>query len=407
MAVAIPPEQVARNFFRQQFHYPPVHVARAPGRVELLGNHTDYNQGLVLAAAVDRAVFIASAPRFDGRIELVSSAFPKRRDLFWLSDFKKNPTAPWADYVKGTLHQLRRHGVGFSGFNAAIHSTIPIGAGLGSSGALTVATALMVRQLHPCRFTSTAAPPLPRPTGKRKAEIPPLSKKEKLIVAEICRAAENDFVGVHCGMLDQLAALFGQAYHALEIDFMHLTVECRPMIGEISIVVCDSGVKHSLASGAYNELRRHCESATKKLGLKSLRSLELNQLNAGGRKLNDREYSCAYHNVGENARVAACERVLFEEDFTQFGHFMFESHESSRDFLQNSCHELDLLVELARAHPACLGARLTGGGFGGATVNLVARSLVLDFMETMSKGYERTTGRKMTPLLLQLADGAE
>ncbi|MBI3874543.1 MAG: hypothetical protein HY300_00935 [Verrucomicrobia bacterium] len=407
MAIAIPPEQVARNFFRQQFHYPPVHVARAPGRVELLGNHTDYNQGLVLAAAIDRCVYIASAPRSDGRIELVSSAFPGQRELFWLSDFKKSAAAPWSDYVKGTLHHLRRHGAGFSGFNAAIHSTIPIGAGLGSSGALAVATALAVRQLHPCRFTSTAAPLLPRPTGKKKTDIPPLTKKEKFIVAKICHAAESQFVGVRCGMLDQLAALFGEAYHALEIDFMHMTVERRPMIGEISLVVCDSGVKHRLAAGHYNELRRHSESAAKKLGLKSLRSLELPQLNAAGQKLNDGEYSCAYHNIGENRRVAACERVLFEEDFTQFGHFMFESHASSRDFLQNSCHELDLLVDLASAHPACLGARLTGGGFGGATVNLVARSLVLDFMGHMAAGYERATGRKLTPWLLQLAEGAE
>src|SRR6185436_17042267 len=144
----------AQKLFKQKFGYTPTHTVRAPGRLEMLGNHTDYNEGLVMSIAIDRYVYIASAPRTDGRIELASSAFPSV-DKFWLSEFKKNPAAPWANYVKGVLEYLRRHGVHFNGFNAAIFSTIPMGAGMGSSAALEVATALTVRQLFPYRLTTT------------------------------------------------------------------------------------------------------------------------------------------------------------------------------------------------------------------------------------------------------------
>ncbi len=396
----------AKTVFKQQFGFTPTHVAQVPGRIELLGNHTDYNEGLVLALAVDKYISIATSPRSDGKIELASSAFPKR-ELFWLSEFTKNPAAPWADYIKGMLGQLRRHGVPFSGFNAAIHSTIPMGAGLGSSGALAIATALAVRQLHPCKFTTIGATPLPRTRGKTRIALPPLSKKEKFILARLCQASENQFVGVQCGMLDPLSSLFGRAFHALQIDFRHLTVEPLPMIGEIAIVICDSGVKHALTASPYNELRDLCASAARKLHARSLRSVELPDLKANRARLTESEYECAYHILGENTRVIFSERALREDDFEQFGQYLFQSHDSSRDFFRNSCPELDLLVELARAHPACLGARLTGGGFGGATVNLVARPLVKNFMQSLAGQYQKETGRLITPLLCQIVDGVD
>jgi galactokinase len=394
----------ARVFFKQQFGYTPTHLVRVPGRIELLGNHTDYNQGLVLALAVDQYVSIATSPRSDGKIELVSSAFPQR-ELFWLSEFKRNPGAPWADYVKGMLDRLRRHGVPFSGFTAAIHSTIPPGAGLGSSGALAIATALAVRQLHPCKFTTIGATSLPRTRGKARLVLPPLTKKEKFILAHLCQSAESEFVGVQCGLLDPLASLFGRAFHALQLDFLHHTVESLPMIGEISVVICDSGVKHALNDGSYNELRELCASAARKLGARSLRSVELPALKANRAALTGREYECAYHILGENTRVIFGERALREDDFEQFGQYLFQSHDSSRDYFRNSCPELDLLVDLARAHPACLGARLTGGGFGGATVNLVVRPLVKNFMQSMAGQYLKLTGHPITPLLCQVVDG--
>jgi galactokinase len=392
-----------QKLFRERFGYTPQHVVQAPGRLELLGNHTDYNQGLVMALAIDNYIAIASSPRTDGRIELVSSAFPER-EKFSAYDLKKNAAAPWADYVKGVLAQLRQRQVDCGGFNAAIHGTIPMGAGMSSSAALEVATALTVRQLRPYTLSSTGAtaPPVRDAAG----QLPPLTGADRLNIAKLCQAAENQFVGVQSGLLDQMSCLFGKAFHAMEIDCQSLAVDRLPIIGEIALVVCQTGVKHELVAGEYNVLQQHCEAAARALGVKSLRSVDPPMLAANKSRLPGRLYECAYHVAGEIQRVMFGARALRDGDFQQFGQYMFQSHESSRDFLKNSCPELDVLVELARAHPACLGARLTGGGFGGATLNLVERAHVEKFMHAISQAYEQRTGRTMQPMLCQIVDGA-
>jgi galactokinase len=395
--------QEVQSLFKRHFGYTPTHVSRAPGRLELLGNHTDYNDGLVMSLAVDKYILFASSPRKDGKIELVSSAFPER-DIFPVNEIKHNPAAHWADYVKGVLLQLRKRGVNFSGFSAAIHGTLPIGAGMSSSAALEVATALGVRRLYPFSFGATGAAATP-PAHDRKGELPPLGTAERLEFAKLCRAAENEFVGVKCGILDQISSLYGKAWSVIDIDCRSLTVEHAPMPGE-AVIVCNSGVKHALVGGEYNELRQNCESAAKKLGAKVLRSVELKQVEADKSRLTPREYECARHVVGEIARVVAGARALREDDHRQFGQYMFQSHESSRDFLKNSTRELDILVELAREHPGCLGARLTGGGFGGATINLVSHHQAESFMQHMSRKYEERTKVKLTPMVCQIVDGA-
>src|SRR5438874_1952884 len=260
-----------QTLFKRHFGFPPTHTVRAPGRLELLGNHTDYNEGLVMSLAVDKYIHIASSPRRDGKIELISDAFPEP-ELFWISDLKKNPAAPWADYAKGVLDQLRKRGVHFSGFNAAIFGDIPIGAGMSSSAALEVATALTVRRLYPFSLTDNGST-IP-PQRDSKGNLPPLASVEKMYFAKLCQAAENQFVGVRSGLLDQISSLFGKAWNAMSIDFRFLTVEHAPLIGE-AIIVCNSGVKHSLVGGEYNELRQNCESAARKLSAKSLRSVDL------------------------------------------------------------------------------------------------------------------------------------
>jgi galactokinase len=355
-----------------------------------------------MSVAIDRYVYIAAAPRTDGKIELVSSAFPER-EVFWMSDIRKNPAAPWADYAKGVLVQLRKRGVHFSGFNAAIHGTISMGSGMSSSAALEVATALTVRRLYPYALTETGATVPPR--RNEKGELPRLAGAERMYLAKLCRAAENEFVGVQCGLLDQVSSLYGKPWNAINVDCRFYSVEHSPLIGE-AIIVCDSGVRHQLVSGGYNELRINCESAARKLGAKSLRSVDLRQLQAARLQLEPREYECAYHVVSEIARVAAAERVLREDDHRQFGQYMFQSHESSRDFLRNSCEELDVLVELARKIPGCLGALLTGGGFGGATINLVAYHEAERFMETIARQYEERTGVRIKPIVCQVVEGA-
>jgi len=391
-----------QTLFKRHFGYPPVHIVRAPGRLELLGNHTDYNQGLVMSLAVNKYIHLGSAPRTDGKIELISDSF-QERELFWISDLKKNPAAPWADYVKGVLEQLRKRGVNFNGFNAAIAGDIPMGAGMSSSAALEVATALTVRLLFPFSLSETGATVPPKRNSK--GELPALAGSERLYFAKLCQAAENKFVGVQSGLLDQISSLFGKAWNVMSIDFRSLTVEHQPLIGE-AIIICDSGVKHELVGGQYNELRQNCESAARKLGARSLRSVELRLLEANKSRLTQREYECAHHVVAEIARVVAGERALQNDDHRQFGQYMFQSHESSRDFLKNSTPELDLLVEFARAHPGCLGARLTGGGFGGATINLVAHHQAESFMAHMAAQYQARTGHKVQPLLCQIVDGA-
>lgn len=390
------------DVFKCHFGYRPAHTARAPGRLELLGNHTDYNEGLVMSVAVDRCVFMAIAPRTDGKIELVSSAFPEP-EIFWMSEMKRNPTAPWADYAKGVLAQLRKRGVNFSGFNAAIWSNIPMGVGMSSSAALEVATALAVRKLYPFSLSETGATVPPR--RDERGHLPALGREERMYFARVCRAAENEFVGVPCGILDQVSSLFGKPWQVIQLDCRYLTVDHAPLIGE-AIVVCDSGGRHALVGGEYAGLREHCESAAKQLGTKSLRSVELKWLKQNQSALTPREYECALHVVSEIARVVAGERALRAEDHRQFGQYMYQSHESSRDFLKNSTPELDTLVELARQHPGCLGARLTGGGFGGATINLVAYHQVESFMEHMRRQYRERTGLELRPMVCQVVEGA-
>jgi galactokinase len=394
--------RAAHELFRRSFTMTPAHVVRAPGRLEVLGNHTDYNEGLVMSVAVDRYVEIASTPRTDGRIELISSSFPER-EIFSVTDIRRNPKAPWADYVKGVLLQLRKKNVHFSGFSAAIHSTLPIGAGMSSSAALEVATALTVRQLYPFALGDLGVELAPRRDAK--GHLPPLDPKEQLRFARLCQAAENQFVGVQCGLLDQISSLSGRSFQVMNIDFRFLTVDHAPLVGE-ALVVCDSGVKHALTGGEYNELRTQCESAAQKLMAKSLRSVEMSYLKANRSRLTEREYECAFHVVGEIQRVVYAERALREDDHAQFGHYMFLSHESSRDHLRNSAPELDLLVEIARKHRACLGSRLTGGGFGGATLSLVPYHEVESFTDHMAANYQEKTGRAMKPIVCQAVNGA-
>ncbi len=394
--------QQAQAVFKKHFNLTPTHVVSAPGRLELLGNHTDYNDGLVMSLAVDKYILIASSPRTDGKVELVSSAFPGS-EIFFVNDLKKNPAASWANYLKGVLDQLRKRGVHFNGFNAAVHGTIPMGAGMSSSAALEVATALTVRKLYPFGLSVNGL--TPPPVKNSKGELPPSTQAEKLEIAKVCRAAENQFVGVNCGILDQISSLFGKASSVIDIDCSSLVVGNSPMPGE-AVIVCNSGVKHALVGGEYNELRQNCENAAKKLGAKFLRTVDLKTVEANKAKLSVREYECARHVVSEIARVVAGERALREDDHQQFGQYMFQSHASSRDYLKNSTKELDILVELARKAPGILGARLTGGGFGGATINLVSHHQAAPFMEFMSREYEKATGIKMTPLVCQIVDGA-
>jgi galactokinase len=356
-----------------------------------------------MALAVDRYIYMAGAPRGDGKVEITSTAFSET-ESFSVSQLEKDPRTPWTDYVKGVLLQLRGHGIALNGFNATIHGTIPLGAGMSSSAALELATALLVRKMYPYTVTDTGCAQPPARDGS--GALPVLTSSQKMSLAKLCQAAENRFVGVQCGLLDQISSLFGKAFHVVQIDCRDLSVEHTPLVGEVAVVICHSGVKHALVAGQYNQLRQCCESAASALGVKSLRQIEPRQLAAQKAKLSSREYECAYHVVGENQRVVFGDRALRADDLDQFGQFMFQSHESSRDFFKNSCPELDLLVDLARRHPACIGARLSGGGFGGATINLVRLPQLKEFQGAIASAYEQKTGIPLTPAICRVVDGA-
>lgn len=393
-----------KDLFQKAFGASPAVIVEAPGRLELLGNHTDYNSGLVMSLAVDKYIYVAATPRNDAVVELVSSSFPGSREKFYLDRIEKNPATAWANYTKGVLLELRKRGAHFTGFNGAIHGTIPFGAGLSSSAALEMASALVVRQMFPFTLTETGLAEAPR--RSTAGELPPLSSKEKIELAKVGQAAESRFVGANVGLLDQISSLFGKAGQVIQIDFQHITVAHSPMPAGVAIIVCDSAVKHDLSAGEYNELRDHCEAAARKLGAPSLRAVDVKQLNASKDKLSEREFQCATHIVGENQRVVYGERALREGDIDQFGQYLFQSHASSRDYFKNSIRELDLLVEIARKIPGCYGARLTGGGFGGATINLVKEESALPFMQQLAQEYFAQTKIRTEPWRAKIVDGA-
>lgn len=388
--------------FRKKFGYSPTHIVRAPGRVELLGNSADYNQGLAMAVAIAPSVYVSVSPRVDGQVELTSSAY-KTRDKFWLTSLEFNEDVPWTAFIKGTLNQLRKHGVHFSGFSACVHSDIPRRAGLGASSALTVAMSLAIRELYPYRISDTG---VLRPPRRDQGKLPRLESAEARQIARFCQAAETEFVSVPCGLLAPLVSLLGKEFHVVSVDIMHQSTELLPLIGDLALVVCETGVPRKREGRLHRELRQHCVSAARALRAKSLRSVEPRHLSSRRKKLTQREYECAYHIVGENQRVTFADVALQESDIEQFGQYMLQSHESCREFFRNSSRELDLLVQLARAHPACIGARLAGSGFGGATVNLVKFSQLEEFASSIAALYEKLTNQKIKPLFCRIVKGA-
>lgn len=319
----------------------------APGRAELLGNHTDYNEGYVLAIAVDRGTTLTGQTREDRILSLRSRELGKSVEIP-LDQLAAEKVDDWARYTLGVVDVFRRQGMAVGGFSAEITSTLPMGAGLSSSASLENAAVLFLLQAF-------------------GGALPPLQ------IAQFSQMAEHDFVGVRCGLLDQIASLMSHEGHATFIDCRTFAVRHLPLSGQVSFVLAQSGVKHALVGGEYNERRSDCEAAARALGVKALRDATTGMLLERQCELPSRIYKRARHITGENERVLAGSEALEQGDLEKFGQLMYESHESSRIFFENSCPELDHLVEAARRTPGVYGARLSGGGFGGATINLVER----------------------------------
>ena len=354
----------------------------APGRVELLGNHTDYNEGYVLSAAIDRGVDMRGEATGSGRVVLRSATLDKtfEGDIAQLVPSKDHATE-WTNYPLGVVDVFVKNGLPVSGFSAEIKSNLPLGAGLSSSAALEVATAMLLQKIFGFQV-------------------------DRLQMAKMCRRAENEFVGVNCGLLDQASSTFGKAGHAIFLDCRNETVDNTPFPSGVELLITQCGVPHRLAGGEYNERRLQCFDAAERLGAKALRDVTSAQLEAARESLPVQSYKRAAHVVGENERVLAGIGFLRNGDVCAFGQLMFASHESSRVNFENSTPELDLLVEIARGEPGVLGSRLTGGGFGGATVTLLERDKAGAIAAAIAAKYHAKTGFTAHTHLCEIADGA-
>jgi galactokinase len=373
--------------FESRFGRPPVAVSEAPGRVNLIGEHVDYNEGHVLPIAIDRTVMVAFAPRTDGRVRLHSLDF-EQESAFHLERVGKEPEAPWSDYVRGVAWALHEAGHRIVGLDAALQGDVPVGAGLSSSAALEVAALGAFNAASSLRI-------------------------ERRELALLGQRAENGFVGVACGIMDQMAAALARAGHALLIDCRSLEHENVPLPQEgLSIVVADSGVRRALLGSQYNVRRQECQQAVQLLAaaitdrpVTALRDVTPEDLARHGHVLSPTLLKRSRHVVEEERRVLLGVEALRRGDMEAFGGMLNASHHSLRDDYEVSCPELDLLVELAQALPGVLGARLTGAGFGGCTVNLVRSDALEGFRETVMARYCAETGRDGHTYVCRAADG--
>jgi galactokinase len=350
----------------------------APGRVELLGNHTDYNQGLVLSAAIHLGVTV-HARRNDSTRITISSATNRRHAEIDLQSIERLHAEPWANYPLGVIQMLRQTGFPLGGTAIDIDSNLPLGAGLSSSAALEVAIAFAFRELY-------------------QLSIDPMG------VAKLCQRAENEFVGVQCGLLDQASSVFGQDGKAILLDFRTVTAEPVALPAGVAILLVASGVPHALAGGEYNERREQCTKAAAVLGVTALRETTTAAVQAA--KMDPIVKRRALHITGENERVSRGIEALRHEDLRTFGELMFESHRSSRDNFENSTPALDCLVEIAGQTSGVYGSRLTGGGFGGSTVSLVNRDQAAEISESITKQYFQRTGIRSSATLTFPSKGA-
>jgi galactokinase len=364
----------------------PASVVRAPGRVNLIGDHTDYNGGYVLPAAVDREVRMEFRPSGDGRVEMVSTDFDERA-AFDLGTVARGQGHGWTKYPIGVAGALLAENYSLAGMRAVVQGNVPIGAGLSSSAAIEVACALA--------FCSVSGLKIHR---------------EKL--AHICQRAENEFVGMQCGIMDQFACLLARKDRALFLDCATLETELVPLDERgAKIVICDTRLKRQLLNSAYNRRREECQEAFKILKrhfpqAKSYKDISIPMFHAYARDLPDPLGKRAKHVVTENARVLQAVRLLKKGDLIGFGTLMDASHDSLRNDFEVSCRELDLLVGIARESEGVFGCRMTGAGFGGCAVALVRPDCVAAFTGRISEGYKAQTGVNPGIYVVRASEGA-
>jgi len=360
-------------------------VVQAPGRVNLLGEHTDYSGGFCMPAALSFNTLIAASLRRDGRLRLHSLEFNERVEVD-LAGLSLNGAPPerrghWSAYVLGVVASLAELGIHLTGSDMTITGNVPLGSGLSSSASVEVATATAVLALAGATL------------GKDK-------------VALACQRAENVYVGAPCGIMDQFISANGKKGNALALDTRALTFELAPLPDEVRLVVSNSMVKHSVGDGEYGVRRREVEEAAAAIGVRELRDATLEDLLAAEGRMSREAFLRGRHVITDSQRVVDGAAELKSGNVKGFGKLMIEAHASYRDDFAASCVECDTLVRLALALDGCYGARLTGGGFGGCTVNLVETRVSEQFARGLAEGYQRETGIRPEVFICELADGA-
>jgi len=360
-------------------------VFLAPGRVNLIGEHTDYAEGFVMPAAIDFATLAAISRRSDGKIVIYSENFGEQV-VHEVDKFPERGTGHWSDYPLGVIWTLRQKGVHVPPLSLTLYGDVPLGAGLSSSASIEVATMTAVLSLT-------------------DAKIPPQE------VAKLCQRAENVYVGASCGIMDQFIACCGAEDHALLLDCRSLEFRLAPIPSHLSLVIANTMVKHSHAGGEYNTRRSEVEEGTAILQshrpeIKFLRDATVEDLERWGHEMPPNVLKRCRHIVTDSLRAVATADALDAGDLKTVGRLMAEAHASYRDDFEASCKEADIMVELAQKESGCIGARLTGGGFGGCTVNLVEASEAEAFSSRLRDGYQQSTGIQPEIYLCHASAGA-
>jgi galactokinase len=372
-------EDRAVGLFRRTFGGEPDGIANAPGRVNLIGDHTDYNDGFVLPMAIDRATVVAFSDRADSTVDVVSE-HGDRADFDLTSLAHGEPQ--WAEYLRGMAWSLGAAGEGAPrGWDGAIASDVPIGAGLSSSAALEMAAGMIID----------------------RGTQPPLSRAD---LARAAQRAEREWVGMECGIMDQMVVASAVGGHALLLDCRSLDTVDVPIPADVAVVVLDTSTRRELTSSAYNERRATCDRVAEVLGVDRLRDADMATLAAARDLLTGTEYRRARHVITENRRVLEAAEALTTGDAELVGRMMSESHESLRDDYEVSSGELDAIVGAAMRAPACLGARMTGAGFGGCGVAIVRRDALDDFLTHVADDYRERTGLEASLYACEPSPGA-
>ncbi|MBN2115110.1 MAG: galactokinase [Anaerolineales bacterium] len=380
------------SIFQQTYGHAPAHIARAPGRVNLLGEHVDYNDGFVLPAAIDRATYVAFSPADADQTRLVAADFDQEvffspRTIPLKTGADGSPLPEWAQYPAGVMWALNENHLEARGLNGVYASNVPRGSGLSSSASVEMAFVIAWQALG-----GWTLPPMQR--------------------ALLGQKAENQYVGVNCGIMDQFASACGVENRLLLLDCRSLEWKTIPLPEDVSIVIADTKVRRKLTSGEYNKRRAACEEAVRLLkqdlpDIQSLRDVSVEQFNRFAAKLPELVSQRARHVVEEIERSKQAEALLEAGNIRRFGELMDQCHVSLRDLYEVSCPELDSMARIAQSLDGCHGARLTGAGFGGCTVNLVAREQAERFSQLLAEGYESEIGYQPEIYITRASNGAE